>query len=177
MTSAPKRCATMLTLATLFVVGGCNDGSSAGGDEDNSERRAPPPRLANEASPKGSVTLTLGDEVYDLDSITCIGTSMATAVAKDRADRDGYPTVTLKTFDPAMTGGIDSNTASIQFRDSTRNELWVLDEGSVSRDGNSFHALGTAKGNLMVTQPDGTQKPQPLTGVSSLPLQATIACR
>ena len=121
-------------------------------------------------------SLSIGDEFYEFDSITCIGTTMATAVAADRADRDGYPTVTLKTFDLSMTGGMNSNTASIQFRSTNRDELWVLHEGSVSKDGDLFRASGTVEGRRMVTQPDGTLKPQPLDSDDIKPFDVNIEC-
>ena len=63
-----------------------------------------------------------------------------------------------------MTGGVDSNTASIQFRSTDRDELWPLHEGSVSKESDLFQASGTVKGKRMVTQPDGTLKSQPLDG-------------
>lgn len=133
--------------------------------------------VATDVVSAGNAQLALGDESYQLDSITCIGTSMATAVAADRANRDGYPNVTLRTFDPAITGGVDSNTASIQFRSTTRDELWLLNEGSVTRDGNTFEAAGSVTGTQMVTQPDGTLKSQPLEGVSEQPFNVFISCR
>ena len=129
------------------------------------------------AASTSKATLTMGEDSFEFDSVTCIGTSMATAIAADRADRDNYPTVTLKTFDPAFTGGVDSNTASVQFRGSERNELWVLDEGNVSRSDTGFQASGTITGNRMVTQADGTLKPHPLEDSSVLPFVVDIDCR
>lgn len=120
--------------------------------------------------------LALGGESFDFDSITCIGTSMATAVAADRANRDSYPTVTLKTFDLAMTGGVNSNTASVQFRGSSRDELWLLHDGEVERDGDVFKASGTLKGKRMQTQPDGKLKSQPLDGDDIKPFDVNIKC-
>lgn len=128
-------------------------------------------------SAEKKASLTLGDEYIEFDSITCIGTTMATAVAADRASREEYPTVTLKTFDPSMTGGMDSNTASIQFRGTARNELWTLHDGSVSHDGDVFQASGTVQGKQMVTQPDGTLKSQPVEDVSEQPFDVSITCR
>ena len=124
----------------------------------------------------GTAELALGDESFAFDSITCVGTTMATAVAADRANRDGYPTVTLKTFDLSMTGGVDSNTASIQFRSTDRDELWLLHEGSVSKESDLFQASGTVKGKRMVTQPDGTLKTQPLDGDDVKPFRVRIEC-
>jgi hypothetical protein len=133
--------------------------------------------VATSVALAGNAELALGDESFDFDSITCIGTTMATAVAADRADRDGYPTVTLKTFDLSMTGGMDSNTASIQFRSTTRSELWVLNEGSVEKEGDVFRASGTVKGKRMVTQADGTLKSQPLDGEDIRPFDVNIECQ
>lgn len=124
----------------------------------------------------GKAELALGDESFNFDSITCIGTSMANAVAADRANRDGFPTVTLKTFDLAMTGGMNSNTASVQFSGSTRNELWVLHDGDVKKDGDAFEASGTLKGTMMQTQPDGTLKSQPLDGDDIRSFKINIEC-
>ena len=101
---------------------------------------------------------------------------MATAVAADRANRDGYPTVMLKTFDLSMTGGVSSNTASVQFRSSSRDELWLLHEGDVEKQGDVFEASGTLKGKKMQTQPDGTLKPQPLDGNTVKPFSVRIDC-
>ena len=124
----------------------------------------------------GNAELALGDESFDFDSVTCIGTSMATAVAADRANRDGYPTVTLKTFDLSMTGGVNSNTASVQFRSSTRDELWLLNEGDVDKAGDVFEASGALKGKKMQVQPDGTLKSQPLDGDDVKPFRVRIEC-
>ena len=124
----------------------------------------------------GNAELALGDEAFDFGSVTCVGTSMATAVAADRANRDGYPTVRLGTYDPALTGGVNSNTASIQFRGSTRNELWLLHEGDVEKQDDVFVASGKLKGKRMQTQPDGKLKSQPFDGDDIKSFRVRIEC-
>jgi hypothetical protein len=132
--------------------------------------------VATSVALAGNAELALGDESYDFDSVTCIGTTMATAVAADRANRDGHPTVTLRTYDPALTGGVTSNTASVQFRSSTRDELWLLHEGDVEKQDDVFKASGTLKGKKMQTQSDGTLKSQPLDGDDIKPFRVRIEC-
>jgi len=160
------------------ILSGCQERpTSTSADVDNSRASsAARQSTASSASATKKASLTIGDESFDFDSITCIGTTMATAVAADRANRDGYPTVMLKTFDLSMTGGVDSNTASIQFRSTDRDELWPLHEGSVSKESDLFQASGTVKGKRMVTQPDGTLKSQPLDGDDVKPFRVRIEC-
>ncbi len=168
----------IIGFSSIFVLAGCgSDDPQARADAVEELAISSTAAIVQAAIPTTAhAELALGDESFDFDSVTCIGTSMATAVAADRANRDGYPTVTLKTFDLSMTGGVDSNTASIQFRSTDRDELWLLHEGSVSKESDLFQASGTVKGKRMVTQPDGTLKTQPLDGDDVKPFRVRIEC-
>ena len=129
-------------------------------------------------TPKKTHSLVrLGDEAYEFDRVTCIGTNPATGIATDRANRDHYPTVTLKVFDAELSGGEVINTASVQFRSDTRDELWLLQDGDVEKNGRTFKASGTVKGRRMVTQPNGTLKSAPFADNDLRPFHAQLQCR
>ncbi len=125
--------------------------------------------------PRG--TLSIGDDSYGFDTVTCIGMNPATGIATDRANRDNYPTVTLKVFDATLSGGEVINTVSVQFRSESRDELWLLQDGDVEKDGKIFEASGTLKGRRMVTQPNGTLKSAPFADNDLRPFHAQLQCR
>ncbi len=118
----------------------------------------------------------LGQDEFELGVVICFGTSTATAIASDSQKRSDYPVVTLKTYDPAMTGGQSFNTASALFERDGYGEHWKLHEGSVEKDGDVFTASGTLEGNLLLPKPDGTRESAPLDGDDVLPFEVRIEC-
>ena len=123
-----------------------------------------------------SATLILGEQSFTLDVVVCIGTSTASVVASDSQKRRDYPTLTVKTYDPAMTGGRSINTASALFEREGYGEHWMLHEGIVEKDGNLFTAEGTLKGSRLLPRGDGTRESALIDGESILPFKMRIQC-
>lgn len=141
-----------------------------------SARETEPDPVDTNMEHKKRGTLALGAEYFKFDTSMCFGTSTATAIASDSMQRSDYPVVTLKTYDPAMSGGISFNTASALFERDGHGEHWRLHEGSVEKDGDVFTASGTLEGNLLLPKPDGTRESAPLEGDDILPFEVRIEC-
>lgn len=131
---------------------------------------------ARQSAKKKSASLVLGESAFNLDLVMCIGTSMATVVASDSQKRPDNPVLTVKTYDPAMTGGQSFNTVSVVFERNGYGEHWVLHEGTVSKDGKVFAAAGTLEGSRLMPKNDGTRESMPLENMNILPFEIRIEC-
>lgn len=107
-------------------------------------------------------TLRLGARSYELGVVLCFGTSMATVTASDSHQRDDYPVVSAKIYDPARSGGHSMNTFSALFENSEPAEHWILHEGTVEKGGDTIAASGTLKGSLLLPNDDGTRRSVPM---------------
>lgn len=128
------------------------------------------------ASSKKRARLQLGDAAYELGIVFCMGTTTATITANDSQRRADHPVVSVKIYDPAMTGGQSHDTVSAYFERDGYGENWALEEGSVERDGDTVTASGTLKGHRLVPREDGTRESAPLEGDSSRPFELRIEC-
>jgi len=126
---------------------------------------------------RGKASIRLGDNTFNLDVIVCVGTSMATAVASDRAKRAGYPIVTIKTYDPALSGGVMQNSILVFVDREDHQEQWKLQNGNIAKNGNVFTANGALEGFRMVVQEGGTTKRVKLEGISYMPFHTRIECK
>lgn len=175
----PIRHARVIAIIAFATILGCQERptSTSARVDDESANHVAQPHLDANAPATRSASLTIGDESYDFNSVTCIGMNPATGIATDRANRDNYPTVTLKVFDATLSGGEVINTVSVQFRSESRDELWLLQDGDVEKDGKIFEASGTLKGRRMVTQANGTLKSAPFEDSDVRPFHARLQCR
>jgi len=126
---------------------------------------------------RGKASIRFGDDTFELDVIICVGTSMATAVASDRAKRAGYPIVTIKTYDPALFGGVMQNSILVFVDREDHQEQWKLQNGNIAKNGNVFTANGALEGFRMVEQEGGTTKRVKLEGISYMPFHTRIECK
>ncbi len=125
---------------------------------------------------RGSGSIRIGDDTFDLDRVVCVPGAGATAIASDTAGRDGYPTLTIKTF-PETMGGPEGNTASATITRNGEREQWTFRNGNIaSRDG-VFTANGLLNGARMVEQPDGGLKSEPYGDEGVKPFMSKIECR
>ncbi len=138
---------------------------------ENARPEAPPKKS------RGRAHLRLGDKNYDLDKIVCINTAMATATASDSQNRAGYPTIIIRTFDASLTGGTNSDTASVMFNDDGNKQHWKFQQGNIKRGDNTYSAFGFLEGSKMITQEDGTLKSAAPDGESTLAFTMNIECR
>lgn len=166
-------------MLSMFILFGCGRESEPAGNVLATERQADSatavPLVQRPARKKGA-SLVLGEQSFALDVVLCIGTSMASAVASDSQKRPDYPVITIKTYDPAMTGGESIDTVAVYFERDGYGEHWTLQEGVVARDGKVFTAIGKLGGSRLLPQIDGTRKSVPLEGRNILPVEVRIEC-
>jgi len=84
-----------------------------------------------------------------------------------RAKRAGYPIVTIKTFDPALSGGVAQDSIIVYIDREDYQEQWKMQNGNIAKNGDVFTANGALEGFRMVEQEGGTTKRVQLEGNSS----------
>ena len=114
---------------------------------------------------------------FELDTVICFGSSTATITSSDSQKRADHPVVSIKIYDPAMSGGQSINTFSAHFDRGDHEEHWKLLEGTVEKQGKTVTASGTLTGTLLLPQPGGTRKSAALGPPDVLPFEARIECR
>lgn len=166
-----------LATACMAILGlaSCNDNAPSS----TARSRPAAETMAVDSSSEHSTrktTFSLGQKSYGLDVVICFGTSMATITASDSQQRSESPVVSIKIYDPAMSGGYSINTFSALFDNSEIAEHWILHEGIVEKSGNTITASGTLKGSLLLPNDDGTRRSMPMEEGGELPFEARIQC-
>ena len=165
-----------IAMAALFGCGGDADaGKIVSTEETHIDASGAIPDGRDRARKKGA-SLVIGERAFNLDLVVCIGTSMATVVASDLQKRPDYPVLTVKTYDPAMTGGESFNSVSVLFERDGYGEHWVLHDGTLTKDGKVFAAAGTLEGSRLMPKSDGTRESSPLENTNTLPFEIRIEC-
>ncbi len=117
----------------------------------------------------------LGDNEYQYSTVFCLdlGSSLATsAVLSDRED-SSKPEITVKP--PSESYG-SNGSVMFDFRNKDVRTIWQLETGKVSKKDNGYTASGMLRGKLMVTQPNGNDKPMPMEGEDLKPFEVEITC-
>ncbi len=117
----------------------------------------------------------LGDNEYQYSTVLCLdlGSSLATsAVLSDRED-SSKPEITVKP--PSESYGANGS-VMFDFRKTDVRTIWQLETGKVSKKDNGYTASGMLRGKLMVTQPNGNDKPMPMEDVDLKPFEVDVTC-
>ena len=125
---------------------------------------------------RGSGSIRIGDDTFDLDRVICMPGAGATAIASDKAERDGYPTLTIKTF-PESMGGPEGNTASAIITRNGEREHWTFRNGNIASKDGLFTANGFLNGARMIERPDGKLKSETYGDEGVKPFMSKIECR
>ena len=174
-----RKAILMILAIAMATLSGCGGDTETAGSVPTREKHIDPVEAATgvtRSAKKKSASLSLGEQTFELDVVICIGTSTASVVASDSQKRTNYPVLTVKTYDPAMTGGQSINTASALFELDGYGEHWKLHEGAVNRDGKLFTASGTLEGSLLTPKSDGTRESMPLAGANILTFEIRVEC-
>ncbi len=169
-------------IAVLTV--GCEQSSpatvSTDVEPDSAQSSSKPPAVNAPAKTRGGAQITLGDQQFSLDRVTCLSFPTPTGIAVDSADRSELPDLKVSVSD-GSDGSPVQQTASIDFRRLTPRQLWLYETGTgtfqYDADAKVFTASGQAKGRLMVPAERGNDQSAPMPEPNVKPFQVTVNCR
>lgn len=171
----PARMAFLGFMFSTLSFVGCDRADS----EPQSEAR---PATSSHPQPKANkqrraATLAFDGKEYQFDFVMCAPGSQGTTmiVASDKANRSNYPMVRASIF-PDQPPESVANTISLDFQNAEPRVLWLRHEARIEKTDFGLVANGKLHGQEMTIQPNGLQKPVPLTTDSIKSFSLDVKC-